>query len=272
MRHSRSFSGLSRSTSKSGSLLSRRRPSLPNNSALETNVQIVGNTEFEFVKLPSSTRLAVSASRDDDLSASISSSLPRSTYADEGTPTLDYETDNEGGVGASLLVTRPSAAAKERVRSIYIQNQYIEPEVQTDTFGFIHQHDPRAIEDELEMNAPQDLKALEAHRARELKWVQSMNAMTPSAAKKSKKMRKLVSYGIPNSVRGRAWGFLAEIDSIRQEGLYHDLCGRHELGCYAEIEKDLDRTLYALCMLSVSVAELMTPYLTSQPGPRPFQG
>lgn len=272
MRHSRSLSGLSRSTSRSGSLLSRRRPSLPNNNTLETNVQIVGNTEFEFVKLPSSTRLAASASKEDDLAASSSSVLPpRSSDAGEGTPTLDYETDNEGGLGASLLVTRPTAAAKERVRSIYIQDQYIEPAVQTDTFGFIHKHDPRAIKDELEMNAPQDLKALEAHRARELKWVQSMNAMTPSAAKKSKKMRKLVSYGIPNSVRGSAWAFLAETDSIRQEGLYHDLCGRHELECYAEIEKDLDRTLCARFILS-SGTELIDPLLASQSRPRALQG
>ena len=164
--HSRSFSGLTRS----GSLLSRRRPSLPTNNLIGPKADDViqlGNTQFEFVvATPSKSPAPV-----ESLYASTSSA---SVLAGWETPdnagATDYETDNDGSEYSSrLLVTRPSAAAKERIRSIYIQNQYEEPALQTDKYGFVHKEDPRALESELEMSQPQDPKALEAYRARELK-------------------------------------------------------------------------------------------------------
>jgi hypothetical protein len=86
-----------------------------------------------------------------------------------------------------------------------------------------------------------------------------MNSMSCQAAKKSKKIGKLVSYGIPNSVRGKAWvrwwstssgapltrgqAFLADVDADRRDGLYHELCAKDDPACNVEIDKDLDRTL-----------------------------
>jgi hypothetical protein len=45
------------------------------------------------------------------------------------------------------------------------------------------------------------LSAVEAHRARELKWISAMMSTPPSHARKSKKIRKLLQEGVPASVR-----------------------------------------------------------------------
>lgn len=163
--HSRSFSGLSRSSS----LVSKRRPSLPTNASSKEADAVVqlGNTQFEFV---SATPSKASEPRD-NLYASTSSASVLAGWQtpDNGTAT-DYETDNDMSDHPSRqLVTRPTPAAKERIHSMYIRDQYEEPALQTDKYGFVHQNDPRAVERELEMSQPQDPKALEAYRARELK-------------------------------------------------------------------------------------------------------
>ena len=70
-------------------------------------------------------------------------------------------------------------------------------------------------------SAPLDERSVENHRAKELRWIQTMASLSASAVKKSKKVKLLVQAGIPSSVRGRVWGFLAEADSDKVEGLYH---------------------------------------------------
>lgn len=174
--HSRSFSGLSRNNS----LLSKRRPSLPTNSLTpepEAVVQL-GNAQFEFVtpsavKTPPLDRNNLSAS-------TCSASIANGWQTPEHVNALDYDTDTDGtDLSVRLLVTRPTTAAKERIRSMYIHNQYEEPHLKTDQYGFVH-HDPRSIERELEMSQSQDPKALEAYRARELK-VRLSVPLSPSA-------------------------------------------------------------------------------------------
>jgi hypothetical protein len=68
--------------------------------------------------------------------------------------------------------------------------------------------------------SPTDTRSLESHRSRELKWVQLMT--TPLvAARKTKKLKQMVRAGLPASVRGKGWVWLADVDSLRTPGLYH---------------------------------------------------
>lgn len=65
-----------------------------------------------------------------------------------------------------------------------------------------------------------DEQTIEDHRTRELKWIKSLGSITPAALRKNKKMRAMVQTGIPSSVRGRVWSFLAEADEVRVAGRY----------------------------------------------------
>lgn len=53
--------------------------------------------------------------------------------------------------------------------------------------------------------SPTDPESIQAHRAREQKWLSVMNSTSAASAKKNKKIRKLVQEGIPNSVRSVVW-------------------------------------------------------------------
>jgi hypothetical protein len=92
-----------------------------------------------------------------------------------------------------------------------------------------------------------------------------MGSMPAKSARSSNKVRKLVSFGIPNSVRGKAWvrllgsletknlallmashaetiwrqTYLSEANIRRQEGLYHDLCMREDLPESDQIDDDV---------------------------------
>jgi hypothetical protein len=197
MRHSRSFSGLSGLT-RASSVLNRRRPSLPNGSSHVDNrkepsidsqrdaVVHLGNTEFEFVQ-PTLPKASLGDSLGAGSLLTLNNTLAESTlespmersHSDRfGTPSLDYETDAEGGSGLlhPTLVTRPSEAAKARVRSIYIEDQYVEPSYLAARFAPAHpiqedEGDPSSFSTRLseDQTATPDARALEAHRARELK-------------------------------------------------------------------------------------------------------
>lgn len=53
---------------------------------------------------------------------------------------------------------------------------------------------------------------LDEYRAREAKWIAALSSMSPTQIRKSKKMRGLVQSGIPSSVRGKVWAYLAEYE------------------------------------------------------------
>ena len=82
------------------------------------------------------------------------------------------------------------------------------------------------------------------------KWVAILREEDSTAAKKSRKVKKLVRQGIPPSVRRQAWLFLANASVRRRVGLFEQLCktsqgnkgkkGKESL--YEAIEKDLDRS------------------------------
>lgn len=62
--------------------------------------------------------------------------------------------------------------------------------------------------------------ALDEYRAREAKWIAALSSMTPAQIRKSKKMRGLVQNGIPSSVRGKVWAYLAESERFVEPGLF----------------------------------------------------
>lgn len=197
--HSKSFTGMGNLV-RGASLRSRRRPSLPD-SDVDTGVNKggqsdvrsersldsprgagdsvvqLGRTEFEFV-LPSLPKPQESAALDSSVSSSASQSTrhqrpPWETEDDrdvrspepEVNYATDYETDEEGASYASrFIVTNPSQAARDRVKSMYIDNQFVEPSQTLDKHGFFASSGGPEEE-----SRPLDAKALEAYRARELK-------------------------------------------------------------------------------------------------------
>lgn len=62
--------------------------------------------------------------------------------------------------------------------------------------------------------------ALDDYRKKEAQWIAALGSMTPAQVRKSKKMRALVQAGVPSSVRGKVWSFLAQGDTERPQGLY----------------------------------------------------
>lgn len=81
------------------------------------------------------------------------------------------------------------------------------------------------------------------------KWRQTITENDVVAAKKSRKVKKMVHAGIPHSMRKMAWPFLASSHVRRRAGLFEELCktsqsvkgkkGKESL--YDAIDKDLDR-------------------------------
>ncbi|TDL21253.1 RabGAP/TBC [Rickenella mellea] len=80
--------------------------------------------------------------------------------------------------------------------------------------------------------------SLEAHRARELRWISAMSSTPEAQARKSKKIRKLVIEGVPASVRYLVWAHLADAKGRRIPGVYTQLGKRARIAIAEEIERD----------------------------------
>ncbi|KAF9940863.1 hypothetical protein BGZ67_006525 [Mortierella alpina] len=78
-------------------------------------------------------------------------------------------------------------------------------------------------------------------RENELKWMHAITQMPADNVKKSTKYKKLVRRGVPTSVRGRVWLFLAKADVYRQPGLFDELMKRGPLPIHEVIERDIHR-------------------------------
>ncbi|GAA5961289.1 hypothetical protein JCM8115_001539 [Rhodotorula mucilaginosa] len=80
---------------------------------------------------------------------------------------------------------------------------------------------------------------LDEYRAREAKWIAALSSMSPTQIRKSKKMRGLVQSGIPSSVRGKVWAYLAEYERFSvQPELFVHLC-QDPVALPAAVEHDL---------------------------------
>ncbi|GAA5899074.1 hypothetical protein JCM8208_002997 [Rhodotorula glutinis] len=85
--------------------------------------------------------------------------------------------------------------------------------------------------------------ALDDYRKKEAQWVAALSSMSPTQVRKSKKMRALVQAGVPSSVRGKVWAFLAETDVEKRQGVYQSLCEIDSPPVPQHVEEDLSATL-----------------------------
>lgn len=102
----------------------------------------------------------------------------------------------------------------------------------------------------IEPNVPPCLPQVDDPELKD-KWLSVLNENDVTAAKKSRKVKKLVRTGVPQSLRREVWLFLANASVRRRPGLFEQLCktsqgskgkrGKEE--AYDTIEKDLHRTL-----------------------------
>jgi hypothetical protein len=88
------------------------------------------------------------------------------------------------------------------------------------------------------MTKPADDLTVEAHRAREIKWINAMSAIPASQARKNKKIRKLVLEGVPSSVRYLVWAHLMDSKAKRTPGVYGQLSKRGTVAATEAIERD----------------------------------
>jgi TBC1 domain family member 10 len=111
--------------------------------------------------------------------------------------------------------------------------------------------------------------AVEAHRARELKWISAMASTPPTHARKSKKIRKLLQEGVPASVRYQVWAHLTDCKARRIEGLYVQLGDREKkVPAHAEIQRDAQLCFPGDPRLSQpdgALTSLLRAYLTMVP-------
>jgi len=83
----------------------------------------------------------------------------------------------------SRLITRPSFNAKERVRSIYISEttyESLEAKAVVDKYGFIHNHHTVLAAQDTDIPSADDIAALQAYRARELKVSKTLDLLIPN--------------------------------------------------------------------------------------------
>ncbi|CAG8446075.1 4931_t:CDS:2 [Diversispora eburnea] len=122
--------------------------------------------------------------------------------------------------------------------------------VAIDEYGFVH----NVAEEEIPEGADgvqrivkalgsseRNSRTIRLYREREAKWVSILANMDPTMSRGSKKIKKLVRLGIPESVRGKSWQLLAGVHKYRQRGVYDDLCKRENLPIYDVIERDIRR-------------------------------
>ncbi|KAF8943809.1 hypothetical protein BGZ47_005028 [Haplosporangium gracile] len=92
-----------------------------------------------------------------------------------------------------------------------------------------------------DMDRKKAIKGQKYNRENEIKWIHAVNKLQADGVKKSSKYKKLVRRGIPTSVRGRAWLFLAKADVYRRPGLFEQLLKRGPLPIHEVIERDIHR-------------------------------
>jgi hypothetical protein len=90
------------------------------------------------------------------------------------------------------------------------------------------------------INPPSDVDR-EAHRARELKWISSMNTISSPQARKNKKIRKLLQDPVPDSVRYLVWAHVLDAKAKRISNVYSQIGNRPRGPISEQIERDAQR-------------------------------
>lgn len=83
--------------------------------------------------------------------------------------------------------------------------------------------------------------AADAHRQREVRWMALLPAVSPSQARKNKKVRRLLQDGVPSSLRYLVWCHLTDSKARALPGVYTKLGKRPRVPAFTEIEKDATR-------------------------------
>ncbi|KAM0754977.1 hypothetical protein T439DRAFT_322036 [Meredithblackwellia eburnea MCA 4105] len=225
-------------SASSGSLFSRRkqedRPAKPfygapiSNKDIEEETVRLGETEFDIIK-----PLAALLLKDDESSGGRPSLSSISTGPNNGRPSVINSRD------ASL-------DSRERDMDSLDEHGLIKPYgVYSSSNGDFARSAATISHFAIEMDTPgTDPKSIEIYRAKELSWIKTMSSLPASQVRKSKKMKTLVQSGIPSSVRGRVWSYLAEANDDRVEGLFQSLCGLHPLPSYDAIEREIVQTFH----------------------------
>nr|CAG8437982.1 12142_t:CDS:10 [Entrophospora candida] len=84
-------------------------------------------------------------------------------------------------------------------------------------------------------------RVIKLYREREAKWLVVLGTMNPNTARDSKKIKKLARLGIPESIRGKSWQFMAGAEKYRKYRYYDELRKRPDLPIYDVIERDINR-------------------------------
>ncbi|KAI1319198.1 hypothetical protein EDD11_004592 [Mortierella claussenii] len=92
-----------------------------------------------------------------------------------------------------------------------------------------------------ELDRKKEVRKQKHNRENELKWIHAVTRLQSDSVKKSSKYKRLARKGVPASVRGRVWLFLAKADVYRQPGLFEKLCKRGPLPIHEVIERDIHR-------------------------------
>ncbi|KIJ28878.1 hypothetical protein M422DRAFT_189175 [Sphaerobolus stellatus SS14] len=81
--------------------------------------------------------------------------------------------------------------------------------------------------------------SVRAHRERELRWVSTINSTDSAQAKRNKKIRKLLTEGVPSSVRYMVWAHVSNSGSRKLPGVYAQLSKRRP-AVAEDIERDVE--------------------------------
>ncbi|EPS95810.1 hypothetical protein FOMPIDRAFT_143549 [Fomitopsis schrenkii] len=110
-----------------------------------------------------------------------------------------------------------------------------------------------------------DAAAAEAHRQRESRWISVLSSTSPSQARKTKRIRKLVLEGVPASVRYRVWAHLTDSKAKRMDGLYATLGRRGEVAQSPDIQQDAHTIFQDEPLLDRSLVDVLQAYLNMVP-------
>ncbi|KAI6129346.1 RabGAP TBC [Pisolithus croceorrhizus] len=108
----------------------------------------------------------------------------------------------------------------------------------------MHSSAPRSplAANEQASGAPTDIQAAaDAHRQREVRWMALLPAVSPSQARKNKKVKRLLQDGVPSSLRYLVWCHLTDSKARALPGVYTKLGKRPHVPAFSEIEKDAIR-------------------------------
>ncbi|KAG6914788.1 hypothetical protein DXG01_015319 [Tephrocybe rancida] len=109
---------------------------------------------------------------------------------------------------------------------------------------------------------------MDAHRQRELKWMTVLGSVPPAQSRKSKKVKKLIFDGVPESMRYLVWSMLTDGKARCVPGVYAQLGGRGRVAALADVERDVQRCFADQPQLQSTqgpVLSLLQAYLTMVP-------